>query len=45
MGPWWRGGGIRGGGGRQVLPHPSKQHGAALGQSRSGTPRDQQVDL
>ena len=28
-----------------MLAHPSKQQGAAFGQSRSGTPSDQQVDM
>ena len=31
-----------GGGSRQVLEQPSKQQRAAWGQSRSGTPTDQQ---
>ena len=41
---------LGGGGGvglapRQVLAHPSKQQRAQLGQSRSGTPGDQQVEV
>lgn len=42
---------VRGGGGgggvvpRQVLAQPSKQQRAQSGQSRSGTPGDQQVEV